>query len=153
MSQFQQLMLLQFQSGEQLTLIWVCVGGWGGRERGGLISPPAPQTRPSLRDIGQNSDGGISDFQISGQSLVKENCHGSRTSDDINMKLGPVTKHDKRSKKPSKKYGDDFMSANCDVIIIFSIYDQFGVVRKPDSRCIVCKTYIFINGNLLSYEN
>ena len=45
------------------------------------------------------------------------------------------------------------MSANCDVIIIFSIYDQSGVVRKPDSRCIVCKTYIFINGNLLSYEN
>ena len=99
MSQFQQLMLLQFQSREQLTLIWVCVWG-GGREGGGLISPPAPQTRPSLRGIGQNSDGGISDFQISGQSLIKENCHGFRTSDDINMKLGAVTKHDKRSKKP-----------------------------------------------------
>ena len=38
-------------------------------------------------DIGQNSDGGISDFRISGQSLIKENCHNYRTSDDIDMKL------------------------------------------------------------------
>ena len=38
-------------------------------------------------DIGQNSDGGISDFRISGQSLIKENYHNSRTSDDIDMKL------------------------------------------------------------------
>ena len=42
-------------------------------------------------DVGQNSDGGISDFRISGQSLIIEICHNSRTSDDINMKLGPVT--------------------------------------------------------------
>ena len=36
---------------------------------------------------------------------------------------------------------------NCDVIVIFSIYDQFGAIRKPDSERIVCKTYIFINSN------
>ena len=36
------------------------------------------------------------------------------------------------------------MSANCDVIIIFPIYDQFGAIQKPDSRRMVCKTYIFI---------
>ena len=52
-------------------------------------------------DIGQNPDGGISDFRISGQPLVKENCHNSRTS-DIDMKLGPVTKLDKGNKTPSK---------------------------------------------------
>ena len=46
-------------------------------------------------DTGQNSDGGISGFRISGQSLIKENCHNSRTSDDIDMKLRPVTKLDK----------------------------------------------------------
>ena len=28
-------------------------------------------------EIGQNSDRGISDFQISGQSLIKINCHNS----------------------------------------------------------------------------
>ena len=32
------------------------------------------------------------------------------------MKLGPVTKLDKRNKTTSKKFEDDFMSANCDVI-------------------------------------
>ena len=31
-------------------------------------------------------DGCISDFQISGQSLTKENCHNSRTNDGIDMK-------------------------------------------------------------------
>ena len=45
------------------------------------------------------------------------------------------------------------MSANCNVIVIFPIYGQFGAIRKPDSRPIVCKTYIFINNNLLSYKN
>ena len=45
------------------------------------------------------------------------------------------------------------MSANCDVIIIFPIYGQFGVIQMPDSGRIVCKTYIFINSNVLSYKN
>ena len=50
----------------------------------------------------QNSDWGISDFWITGQSLMKINCHNSRTSDDIDMKLRPVTKIDKRNKTMSK---------------------------------------------------
>ena len=45
------------------------------------------------------------------------------------------------------------MSENCDVIAIFPIYGQFGAIRKPDSWRIVCKTYFFINSNLLSYKN
>ena len=45
------------------------------------------------------------------------------------------------------------MSRNWDVIVIFPIYGQFGLIRKPDSGRIVCKTYIFINSNLLSYKN
>ena len=45
------------------------------------------------------------------------------------------------------------MLANCGVIVIFPIYGQFGAMRKPDPRCIVCKTYIYINSNLLSYKN
>ena len=39
---------------------------------------------------------------ISGQSLIKENCPNSRTNDDINMKLGRVTKLDKKKKTISK---------------------------------------------------
>ena len=52
---------------------------------------------PQSPDIGQNTGRGISKFRISGQSLIKENCYNSRTSDDIDMKLGPVTKLDKRN--------------------------------------------------------
>ena len=69
------------------------------------------------------------------------------------MKLGPETKLDKKNKTTSKKFDDDVMSENCDVIVIFPIYGQFGAIRKPDSGRIVCKTYIFINSNLLSYKN
>ena len=57
---------------------------------------------PQGPDIGQNSDKGIYDFQISGQSLIKETCHNSRTSDYIDMKLGPVTSLDKKNKTTSK---------------------------------------------------
>ena len=69
------------------------------------------------------------------------------------MKLGPVTKLDKKNKTTSKKFDNDIMSQNCDVIVIFPIYSQFGAIRKPNSGCIVSKTYIFINSNLLSYKN
>ena len=64
---------------------------------------------------------------------MKENCHNSRTSDNINMKIGPVTKVAKRSKTTSKIFHDDVVSANCDVIVIFPIYGQFGAIRMPDS--------------------
>ena len=69
------------------------------------------------------------------------------------MKLGQVTKFDKRNKTKSKKNDDDVISEICDVITIFSIYGQFGVMRKSDCECIVSKTYIFINSNLLYYKN
>ena len=32
-----------------------------------------------------------------------------------------------------KKFDDDFMSANCDVIVIFPIYSQFWATQKLDS--------------------
>ena len=44
------------------------------------------------------------------------------------------------------------MSSNCDAIVIFPIYGQFEAVWKPESGHMVCKTYIFINSNLLSYK-
>ena len=69
------------------------------------------------------------------------------------MKLGSVTKPVKRNKTTSKIFDDDVMSERCDVIAIFPIYGQFVAIRKLDSRWIVCKTYVFINSNLLSYKN
>ena len=68
------------------------------------------------------------------------------------MKYGPVTKLDKRNKTKSKNIDDDVMPTYCDVIAILLIYGQFGAIRKPDSGCIVCKTYVFINSNLLSHK-
>ena len=85
--------------------------------------------------MGKISDEGISDFWISGQSLIKGNCHNSRTSDDIDMKLGPVTKPDKRNKITSKKIDNDIMSENCDFIAIFQFttnLEQSGS-RIPDA--------------------
>ena len=108
---------------------------------------------PQSPDIGKISDVCISDFRISGQSLMKENCHNSRTSDDIDMKLGPVTKIDKRNKTTSKKFVVDVMSDNYDVNVICRIFGQFGAIRRPDSRQKVCKRYVFSNRNLLSYKN
>ena len=54
-------------------------------------------------DIGKNSDEDISDFRISGQSLIKVNCHNSRTTNDIDIKFRPVTKIDKKNKTVLKK--------------------------------------------------
>ena len=68
---------------------------------------------------------------------MKENCHNSRTSDDIDMKLGPVTKLDKWNKITSKNFNDDDILKTYDVIVIFPIYGQLATVWKPDSRCIV----------------
>ena len=104
-------------------------------------------------DIWQNSDRGISNFRISGQSLIKQNCPNSRTSDDVDMKLGPVTKLEKRNKTTSKKFDVNVMSENCDVIVIFWIFGQFGAVQRPVSGHRVCKTYVFSNSHFLFYKN
>ena len=69
------------------------------------------------------------------------------------MKIGTLTKLDKRNKARSKKLSDNLMSKNCDVITVFPIFGQFGEIQKPDSGRIVCKTYVFINSSLLSYKN
>ena len=79
---------------------------------------------------------------------MKINCHNPRTSDDIDMKLEPVTKLDKKNKTTSKKIDNDVILGNYD-----AIYGRFGSIRKPDSRHIVCKSYIFSDSNLLFYEN
>ena len=77
-------------------------------------------------------------FLISGflvNPLIKEeNCHNSRATDKIQMKLGSLTKLEKRHKIMLKKSNDDIMPTNCDVITIFPIYGQFAVTWKiPDS--------------------
>ena len=69
------------------------------------------------------------------------------------MEFGPVTKIDKRNKTTSKNTDDDVMSENCDVIVIFLFFGQFGAVCRPDSGQRICRGYVFCNSNLLSYKN
>ena len=67
------------------------------------------------------------------------------------MKLGPVSKLDKRNTARSKIF-DQFLE-RFDVIVIILIYSQFGAIRKLDPGRMNYKTYIFNNSNLLSYKN
>ena len=67
-----------------------------------MVVLTCPKTR-------ENQEGGISNFRIFGQSLIKRNRHNSRTSVDIHMDLGLVTKLDKRNKAISKKFYDEVM--------------------------------------------
>ena len=69
------------------------------------------------------------------------------------MKVGLVTKLGKRKKTTSKKIRDDDMSKNCGIIVIFSIFCQFGAICKPDSGRRVRKIYVFNNSNPSSHKN
>ena len=67
------------------------------------------------------------------------------------MKHVPVTELD--NENTSKKFDDGVISESCDIIVFFPIYGQFGAIREPDSRRIICKFYVFLNSNLLSHKN
>ena len=77
-------------------------------------------------------------FPISGllvKSLINKNCDNTWTSNNINIKLGPVTKIDKRNRSTQK---NDTASSNYDVIDIFTIYvylQQSGS-RISDTRSL-----------------
>ena len=53
------------------------------------------------------------------------------------MKLGPVTKLDKKKHGNVKKIEDDFMLTNSDVTVVFPIYGLFGAIQKPDFECMI----------------
>ena len=90
---------------------------------------------PQSPDIGQNSDSGISYFGISGQSFIKENCHNSRGGNDIDKKLRPVSKLNKRNKAMSKKLATVSCQQFVNSLSFFQIMDtlkQSGS-RIPDA--------------------
>ena len=53
------------------------------------------------------------------------------------MRLGPVTKLDKRNER-TLKFADDAMPGNCDFIVIFPIYGQFEAKKTLTSEKCVC---------------
>ena len=135
-----------------LTLIWVGRGNfnplspffyWSSHNNSETFSnislerfvPNSPQS-PYIRQS-QTREWGISDFRIFGQYLIKEDCHNSRTSNDICVKLQSLTECDKRNTTTSKKLDDNVISANYEV--------RF---RKPDSRRSVCKSTFSLTKHL-----
>ena len=69
----------------------------------------------------------------------------------MKVRSGRIKKTNK--KKTPEKFNDDVLSENYDVIVIFPTYSQFKATQKQDSGRIVCKCYVFINSNVLSYKN
>ena len=71
------------------------------------------------------------------------------------MKLGPVTKPDKRNKAMSKKFDVEVMSENYDVILIFRIFGQFGAVCRPNSGTESAKVMfsVIVTFCLTKHEN
>ena len=56
------------------------------------------------------------------------------------MKLGPVTRLEKRNTTTSKEFDNHFMAVNYDFIVIFPIYGQFGAIQKPDAAISLITT-------------
>ena len=69
-------------------------------------------------------------FQDFCSNSLKVNCYYSRTIDDINMKLGPVTKLDKRSQTTSKK-----MMTSCrQIVTSLSFFRLIANLEQSRSR-------------------
>ena len=95
-------------------------------------------TRPSLQILDKTLTGFFFDFRISGEPLITRNYHNSRTSDDIDIKLGSVTKLHKRKETKSKKSDDDFMSEIVKSLSFFQFttnLEQSGS-RIPDAYLV-----------------
>ena len=76
---------------------------------------------PQSPYIGQNSDVGISNIWISGQSLNQKPMMILTWSSDQQLNLT------REIKTTSKKLDNDVMLANCDVIAVFPIYSQIWI--------------------------
>ena len=64
---------------------------------------------------------------------MNKNCHNPRTSNYVDIKLGSLTKLDKRNTAVSEIFDDDVVSGNYDPLV----YGQFGAIQKPASRQVV----------------
>ena len=69
------------------------------------------------------------------KSLVNKNFCNSRTSNDADMKLGPLNFTTEIGRRQKMKMVP--CEQNYDVTATFLIYDQFGAIWKPDSRSMV----------------
>ena len=65
--------------------------------------------------------------------------HGEAMRVESSGNLGQSLNLTRETKLHQKKFDDDALSGNYDVIVIFLIYSLFGAIRKSDSGCKVYK--------------
>ena len=105
-------------------------------------------------DIGQNSDKGLSNNWNFGQSFINENYHNFRSSHDIDIKLGPVTKTNNRNEATLKK----LMITSCQQIVMSLSFFQIMANLQPSERrisdaCSIKFSFLFsINFYLMKTE-
>ena len=107
---------------------------------------------PQSPDIEENSDGAIFNFQISGESFINDNYHNSKYSHDIDIKLEPVTKCDKRKTAALQKFDVDVELTNCDLIVFLTNFQPSGS-WIPDAWSINLTFSLIVTFYLTSTEN
>ena len=65
------------------------------------------------------------------KSFTNKNCLNSKISNNIDMKLEPLSKLEMENTMTSKEFEYDGMWANYDVIIILPIYHQSEAIQRP----------------------
>ena len=103
-------------------------------------------TYPIIQILNTTKMGVTFNIRNSGQTLTNKNCKKTRASINIDMKLAPVTKLDKKTTTTLKKIDDGAMSANYEVIF----FQFLAGSRIPDVWSMIL---IFINKNLLCNKN
>ena len=97
----------------------------------------------------------VYNFQTSGQSFINKNCHNCRTSHDLDLKLGLVTKPDKRNTVMSKK----LMMTLCRKMVTSLCFFQFMAIlqssgsRIPESWSIKLTFSLTISLDLTKHAN
>ena len=99
-------------------------------------------TGHSLQILDETQTRVFSIFGYLVKCLINKNCPNSRTSNCIDMKLGPATKLDKGYKTTSKKVDNDPVSTNYDIFVIFPVYGYVGAIQKPDFGLMIYNSYI-----------
>ena len=64
-------------------------------------------TLPNLQSLGKTQMGVFPNFRIYDQFFITKNCRNSKINHDIDIKLRPVTKFNKRNNNVKKKISDD----------------------------------------------
>ena len=106
----------------------------------------------SFQVLKKNSRRGYFQLPNFQPNSLHKNCINSRSSNDIGMRLGPVTKFDEKNTIASKKNYDS-VSANYEATLIFSICGQFEVIWKADSGRMPYNSWIFSDKILIYIYN